>query len=142
MTNLKTNLMLAAAALVVAAGSASAQNLKAEIPFSFRASGAGLPAGTYDVLVKSSTGGTRSVQLRNVETHQSVIAVSNGSMDATSKVTKDGAPKMQFACAGSRCEFSAIWPGQGDMLRVARPTFATDADTRVAVISLVRDRAK
>ena len=49
MKNLTTNLMLAAIALAAASGVASAQQLKAEIPFSFRAQGTLVPAGPYTV---------------------------------------------------------------------------------------------
>src|SRR5271169_4577719 len=49
MTNFTMKMMVAAATVVVAAGTASAQNLKADIPFTFRAGGKVMAAGTYRV---------------------------------------------------------------------------------------------
>src|SRR5690348_9656660 len=49
MTNLSNRMMIAAAAIAVAAGVASAQSMTAEIPFAFRAGEKMMPAGTYRV---------------------------------------------------------------------------------------------
>src|SRR2546422_502319 len=56
MTNFTKNLTLAAAALVVAAGAASAQTiaLKVDIPFAFQVAGKAMPAGAYRVTNVSS----------------------------------------------------------------------------------------
>jgi hypothetical protein len=56
MKNLTKNMMIAAAALVVAAGAAQAQTIKAEVPFSFRVAGTVLPAGEYRVVTQSRGG--------------------------------------------------------------------------------------
>ncbi len=60
MKKLTTKLMIAAAALVVAAGAASAQTMKAEIPFAFRAGDKVMAAGTYRVETLSTQTGARS----------------------------------------------------------------------------------
>ena len=76
MKNLTKHTMIAAAALVVAAGAAQAQQLKAEIPFSFRASGTLMPAGEYRVEgIRSQN--TMIFKLINVDTNRAVLAVSN-----------------------------------------------------------------
>src|SRR4051812_13502700 len=59
MTRLSLNLMIATAAMAAVAGSAAAQNLKADVPFSFHANGKVMAAGTYDVNVTAGTGGHR-----------------------------------------------------------------------------------
>src|SRR5258708_35623931 len=56
MTNFTTRMMIAAATLVVAAGGASAQTLKAEIPFTFRAGGVVMEAGKYTVVANHKSG--------------------------------------------------------------------------------------
>ena len=59
--------LVAAAVVVLAAGSASAQTLKAEIPFTFQAAGAMMTPGTYQILHASNLA-SRHVVLRNTET--------------------------------------------------------------------------
>jgi hypothetical protein len=49
MKNLTMKMMVLAAALVVVGGVASAQSMKAEIPFRFQAAGAWLEPGTYSI---------------------------------------------------------------------------------------------
>src|SRR5882757_6828449 len=51
-------LTFAAVAMMTAAGTASAQRLKAEIPFSFRAAGTRMHPGAYSVKMSSAGSGT------------------------------------------------------------------------------------
>jgi hypothetical protein len=74
MKSLTTNLMLAAIALAAAPGVASAQQLKAEIPFGFRAQGTMLTAGAYTV-TKDNTSSVPKFQLRSVESGNSILLV-------------------------------------------------------------------
>src|SRR5579872_3601198 len=50
MTNFKTRMIVAAATVLAAAGTASAQTLKVEIPFPFRVGSKVMAAGTYSVI--------------------------------------------------------------------------------------------
>jgi hypothetical protein len=101
MTRLTTKLMIAAAALV-AAGAASAQTMKADIPFAFRAGGKVMAAGTYQMDFRG-TGGT--VTIRGLD---------RGAVFAKPITHTDGtveAPKLVFACGRGTCSLSQAWPG-------------------------------
>ena len=52
MKSMTTNLMIAAAALAITSGVASAQQYHADIPFAFRAGNATLAPGRYAVAIK------------------------------------------------------------------------------------------
>src|SRR4051812_25960655 len=67
-------LTFAAVAMMAAAGTASAQNLKAEIPFSFQAAGATMHPGAYSVILRSAANGT-IVQIRNEDEGRSVMTL-------------------------------------------------------------------
>ena len=81
MKRLTTNLMIAAAAIAAVAGSASAQTLKADIPFTFHAGGTVLPAGTYQIKVNSPNGAPIFV-LRNADTGKASMVGERASGDA------------------------------------------------------------
>ena len=72
MKSLTTNCMIAVAALAAAAGSASAQVLKAEIPFTFRAGKALMPPGSYELNLGAAPSRTFFI-LRNAQTKASVM---------------------------------------------------------------------
>src|SRR5437868_14368894 len=100
MKNLTKNMMIAAAALVVAAGAAQAQQLKAEIPFSFRAAGNVMPAGEYRV-VPGHASGAPIFQLINADAHSSAFAMPYAGNPAPT----DNA-KLTFQCVGANCWLS------------------------------------
>src|SRR5580700_2722631 len=56
MKNFTMQLTIAAAALVAVAGSASAQTYKAEIPMAFHAGSNAMAAGSYEVVVRNTSG--------------------------------------------------------------------------------------
>ena len=62
MKNLTMKMMVAAAALVVAGGVASAQVMTAEIPFRFQAAGAWLEPGTYSINHISGSSATTTLR--------------------------------------------------------------------------------
>ena len=76
MKSLTTNLMLAAAALIVVAGSASAQVMTAEIPFAFNANGAHLAPGTYRLTVVVSAAVRRWFSLYSADSKAGAMSVS------------------------------------------------------------------
>ena len=69
MKRLTMNSMLAAAALVLAAGSAPAQTLKADVPFTFQAAGVVMTPGTYEI--RNGSKMAKFVVLRNTDTKNS-----------------------------------------------------------------------
>jgi hypothetical protein len=134
MKNLTKNMMIAAAALVVAAGAAQAQSIKAEVPFSFRAVGTVMPAGEYWVTVKNSTGGTPILSVTNRDTHRSIMAMP---YPASSRVPANHDVSLTFECSGASCALVKVAPGTGHSYQLRSPKFGGNEDTRVAVIRAV-----
>jgi hypothetical protein len=132
------SLILAAAALVVATGTISAQTLNADIPFAFRVSGKVLPAGTYRIENTSRTGSPILV-LRNADGN-GAMALPTGSHDAAKDWRADGRPRLEFACAET-CDLSQLWVGGNhDAYDLKRPK-STDLGTRIAVVVMRTDKA-
>ena len=128
MTRLTTKLMIAAAALV-AAGAASAQTMKADIPFAFQASGKVMAAGTYYVDFLRGTGGT--VTIRSLH-HGAVLAKPITHKDGTVE-----APKLVFACGRGTCSLSQAWPGySGSGLVFDTPKVDPREQASLTVISM------
>jgi hypothetical protein len=132
MKNLTKNMMIAAAALVVAAGVAQAQTIKVEVPFSFRAAGTVMPAGKY--WVGRSAVGVPIFQLINMDTHRSILAVPYETSDQ-----KPGSPEasLTFECSGAHCALVKLANGTGKAYGFQHPSPGRDEDTRVAVIRAV-----
>ncbi|SPE35415.1 conserved exported hypothetical protein [Candidatus Sulfopaludibacter sp. SbA3] len=106
-------LIMAAAALVVAAGSASAQTLKAEIPMSFHAAGKVLPAGSYEIRQLQTAGGAYVV-VRSLATYNSVVLPQGVKGDAPKAWRADGSPRLAFECLGSTCSLQRMWNGRDE----------------------------
>jgi hypothetical protein len=109
MTNFTTRMMIAAATLVVAAGSASAQNLKADIPFTFRAGGVVMAAGKYEVIADQKNG--QMYRLYSEQEHRSILLLAGVSHDPAKAWVASGEPVLSFECSSSRCALSGIWSG-------------------------------
>src|ERR1700689_3915174 len=101
MTRFTTKLMIAAAALF-AAGAASAQTMKADIPFAFRAGGKVMAAGTYYVNGRYFRD---TVLIRSLH-NGSVVA-----MPTTHQNGVEGDARLVFTCARETCSLAQIWPG-------------------------------
>src|SRR5205809_231121 len=96
MKTLNCKLMMAAAALAVVSGSAMAQSLKADIPFSFRAGAATLAPGAY-VITTNYSAGRSTLVVHSPDTGSGVILsqyVHSGT------AAKSGMAKLTFECAG------------------------------------------
>jgi hypothetical protein len=138
MKQLTMNLM-AAAVVVLAAGNASAQNLKAEIPFTFQAAGVMMTPGTYVVLHASNLA-SKHVVLRNTETHKSVLALYSPT-DPAKELTAQGKAGIQFECVASRCALREIWTASGSpAYRFNTPKPGSDT-ARMAFIPLTATKA-
>jgi hypothetical protein len=111
MTNFTTRVTIAAATLVVAAGAASAQTLKAEIPFTFRAGNTVMAAGTYQVSRILQPGGTSIFHLKDASGPGSVILMPAASGDVRKSWVAKGAPLLSFMCSADRCSLAQIWTG-------------------------------
>jgi hypothetical protein len=111
-----TKLTIAAAFLALATGFASAQTVKADIPFAFRAGGKMMPAGEYTLQTTSST--VPVLALRNYEARQAVALVPSGQAD--SPKAAGGEAVITFECGASRCSLVEIWTGNGAPARTFR----------------------
>ncbi len=110
MKTLTTKMTIAAAALLVAAGVASAESMRAEIPFSFRAGSAEMTAGSYYVTTDLSTGGITSITLANRDTQKAARIVAPMRIGDYSE-WKDTQAKLVFQCVGSTCTLQKVWNG-------------------------------
>ena len=102
--------IFAAAALLAVAGSASAQVLKAEIPFAFRASNTLMQPGSYE-LVGIRTSNVVMYSLRNVDTHSAVLLSTYVLRDPAKDWVKAGTTRVAFSCSDNRCALSDLWTG-------------------------------
>jgi len=117
MKNLNMRWLIAAAALAVAAGSASAQTYKAEIPLSFRAGRAIMAPGAYQIQLVVSQTNLLTVRVNNLDTKRSVLVFAEID-DHTPKALKlAGKPVIALECAGDKCELTRLWSG-GDSASV------------------------
>ena len=105
--------MIAVAALAVAAGSASAQTLKAQIPMSFRVGAKAMTAGNYEVQVNTGNTATAIVKLYNVDNKSGVLTMPIAVKDVPKEWLKDGSPRLSFACVNGSCELAQLWNGEG-----------------------------
>ena len=103
-------LMIAAAALVVAVGTVSAQTYKAEIPMAFRAAGKLMTPGSYEIRVTHNSA-TQMVYVRNTGANSAVLLLAQGMNDAPKEWRQAGDPKLAFACTGDACSLTRMWNG-------------------------------
>jgi len=137
MTNFTTRLMVAAATLVAAAGAASAQTLKAEIPFTFRANGKVMTAGAYRVTVSRMSAGTPILYIRSNEGHDAALARPQAPYDAPKAWQAAGKPVLSFACGEKLCSLTGVWTGdQAPAYNFSAPKLGSDEPTRVALVVL------
>jgi len=102
---------IAAAALAVAAGVASAQTYKAEIPLAFRAGAKLMQPGAYDVRVSLGSTGVASVTIQNKDDNSSVILLPTYGNDAPKRWRAAGLPVFAFECVESHCLLRTLWTG-------------------------------
>ena len=113
MKKLTTNLMIATAALLVAAGAASAQiqaTMTAQIPFEFRAGNQVMAPGTYQVDGLASQTSVPLFRLTNVHQRRSIALLAQAE-DAPRKGSALGRPNLVFACTSGRCALAQLWSG-------------------------------
>ena len=103
--------MIVTAALAVAAGSASAQTYKAEIPMSFRVGQKVMTPGSYELRL-STDSAIEIVYVRGPES--TVMLTASSKSDAPKKWLQDGSPKLSFECVGGACSLHRLWNGRDD----------------------------
>ena len=108
MKKLTTRFMIAAATLVVAAGAASAQTMKVEIPFEFHAGNHVMAPGTYWVDDLRIVTNTPVFRLRNVNSGESIALLPQAPVDPQ-KGWAEGKGEMVFACTSGSCALNQVW---------------------------------
>ena len=142
MTNFTTRMMIAAATVVVAAGSASAQVLKAEVPFPFRTDGVVMQAGAYRIDL-SYNAGTPRFQLRSDAGGHSVLLIPTSPGDPQKDWAAKGDPLLTFECGIGHCVLSGIWPGPtSPAYRLPHPKMGKDEPVRTAVVLMRSNKSE
>jgi len=128
-------LTMTAAVILAAVTTASAQNMKAEIPFPFQTGGAHMQPGSYQVSVSRSAG-VPVLALYNVDQRRSVLTLSQAS--ASPRTKADFKTILSFACAEDRCQLASVQDGS----MVYTFHTAKASGTRIATVVLRPDRAE
>jgi hypothetical protein len=135
MKKLTVNLMVAAVALVLVSGVASAQTLRAEVPFRFQAAGAWLEPGTYKVERVAGSNSIAVYQLRNADIAGTVLAVSLYRLDTGRD--QPGLGKLVFACAGGQCALVQLWDGAREVAyQFGHPKWSKSEAMSASVIAI------
>jgi len=140
MKRLMIQSMFAAATLAAVAGSASAQHLKAEIPFAFRAGTALMQPGTYDVAAEVGVAST-TFRFHNRETNQSVVLVRYATRDVSKAWVAAGHPTIAFRCAGADCALREVWTSGRSSSLFPVPKTASGDPVRIAEVRLIPAKA-
>jgi len=139
MTNFTKNLIVGAAALVVAAGTASAQMMKADVPFAFQVGGKAMAAGTYSVRNVAVNNSNGVLQFRDGNGN-SAIAMPKNRHNASKEWKSDGSPRLAFECGASGCALIEVWDGAGvSAYGMSRPK-TVDMETHIAVVVMRPDK--
>jgi hypothetical protein len=102
--------MIAMAALVVVAGAASAQTLKATIPFEFRAGNHVMAPGTYRIELSRTTD-TPVFEILNVDSGTAIALLPQAPVDPDKVWGTSGKGKLVFECASGSCALAELWGG-------------------------------
>ncbi len=102
--------MIAAAALVVAAGSASAQVFTAEVPIAFQAGGKTMAPGTYDVKLTYGAA-SQMIVFYNHNDKSSVALLPGVAGDAPKTWLERRLPTIAFECVAGTCSLRKLWNG-------------------------------
>lgn len=116
----KRNVLLAFAALLIAAGSAYAQNPRFDVPFQFTIDKTLMPAGSYSIKSASSdSGNSGTLIIQNGQTGRSRFFNTNSPVQSLGG--KDQT-KLVFHCYGGSCFLSQVWTGNdvGRQLKESR----------------------
>jgi hypothetical protein len=140
MKHLTMNSLMAAAVVVLAAGSASAQTLKADIPFTFQVGSVTMAPGAYTVS-RTQGAASRYLRLRNDDTKKAILAQYSVE-DVSKNLKSQGTAVLQFECAGPRCVLREAWAGtDSQSYRFYAPKLAHDGDTRIAEVRMTAAKA-
>ncbi len=140
---MKTNLirwMIAAAALTVAAGGASAQTYTAEIPVSFQLGNKLMLPGAYRVGVMAGVN-AKIFMLYNQDTHTSAMVMSTALTDAPKPWREAGGARIEFECNRSACALGRIWNGADSFVYDFPGLKTAPGEKRAAAVAAALTRA-
>ena len=139
MKNLTMRMMVAAAALVVAGGVASAQVMKAEIPFRFQAAGAWLEPGTY--LINHISGSSAIYRIANLDAAGAVLAMPQFTISRSNG--NDSKGRLVFECAAGKCVLVQLWDVSNEIAYgFSRPKRSKEEAALASVISIRMEKAE
>jgi hypothetical protein len=127
-----TAMTIAAAALTVAAGVASAQTMKASVPFEFRAAGTAMPAGAYE-LRTAAVGHSTTILVRNADTNKTIMILPLAPVTAS---RNDNEAKLVFACGGGDCSLTSLWTGTGRAYAFNTPRASNYIQAEIRVVTV------
>ena len=109
-----TYMATAAAALIMTAGTASAQSLmKAEVPFAFSVGNKVVEPGTYRIGFVSRMTSNVILRVDNVDTKSTHMMLPQASSGPSAKWLAGGAPRLAFDCSTGACVLKQVWFGDG-----------------------------
>lgn len=115
MKSLNMGWLIAVAALAVAAGSASAQTFKAEIPLAFRAGSTQMLPGSYQIdLLKSDTNAIFA-RVQNLDTNRSILVYAPVDYKIPPAMKSTDKAVLDFACNEGDCTLARLWDGRGEV---------------------------
>ena len=139
MKRLTMNMTLAVAALALAAGTLSAQTMKAEIPFAFRVGRQVMQPGEYRVNFLPGNTGAHVVKVTNNDVRRAVLLVPIYT-DTSKTWMAAGMPQLRFACSEGPCTLISLWTGDGETLAFSAGRMK-NGDPRISEITLRSERA-
>ena len=128
-----TKMTIAAAALMVAAGAASAQTMKANVPFAFRTGNSVMQAGTYRVSMNSSE---RVVLIQNEASQKATYLLASARLGDGWKGAGDA--KLVFSCRVDDCTLIQAWSGNPSVAFALPHSKDRDSDATLFTIHLRR----
>lgn len=132
-------IMIAMAAVAIATGVASAQALKADIPFAFRVGNDLYAPGSYRVELQSA--GTR-IFVQTAEKGHGTVILTQSSVNVPKQWRESGAPTLAFECGLGRCQLTQVWSGDElPAFNVSHPRASHDESATLRLIHLARTNA-
>ena len=141
MTNWMKKSVFAAAAVVLAAGVASAQglNFKAEIPFTFQAAGQTMTPGTYRIEYVGAQ--HLVIRLQNSDAGTSVLLLPATRQDPPKAWAQKGTAAAAFACSDAGCDLYEIWTASTGASFRFKTSHPKSEETRMAYVYFSNDKA-
>jgi|SRR5215471_6134525 len=124
----------AAAALLAAAATGSAQTMTAEIPFASIWATRACTPGTYQVRLYRNSSPVQIVQISNYDDRRVAMALPLGSDDHAKREN----PVLSFECTEGDCVLAKLWDAWGNVFKLATPK--AGSPTRTATVALNQDR--